>query len=188
LNGQFSHQSGTPFSVVANSNTIGNLAPGWGTTFAQLVKPYHQLSGHSRTLAAGKPWFDPSSFANPVEPTATVEGNPDNAPPTLPNTYRNEFRGPGVSDFNTSLFRSFHIWHEKEFQIRFEAFNLFNHALLYNFTTGTGNTGTPNNTLTSTANINSGNYGTLGTVTAFGQPYSPSSGSRTLQFSGRFNF
>jgi hypothetical protein len=179
LNGQFSHQSGTPFSVVASSNSIGNVAPGWGTTFAQLVKPYHQMSGHSRVAGVGTPWFDPTSFANPTEPPASVAGNPDNASPTLPNTYRNEFRGPGVSDFNTSLFRSFHIWHEKEFQFRFEAFNVFNHALLYNFTNGTGNTGTPNNTV---------GGGTFGYVTAFGQPYSPSSGSRSLQFSGRINF
>jgi hypothetical protein len=73
LNGQFSHYSGLPFSVSANSNTIGNLAPGFGTTFAQLVTPYQQESGHNRVfgntaVSGGKPWFNPASFANPVEP------------------------------------------------------------------------------------------------------------------------
>jgi hypothetical protein len=189
LNGQFSHTSGTPFSVMANSNTIGNLAPGWGGTYAQLVKPYHQLSGHNRgaaggsALSGGKGWFDPSSFANPAEPTATVAGNPGNAPPTLPNTYRNEFRGPGASNFNASVFRAFHLYRESEFQIRFEAFNVLNHALLYGVTGGV-----PNNTVNSNANLATGNYGTLGTITGFGPPYSPTGGARSLQFSGRFNF
>jgi hypothetical protein len=189
LNGQFSHTSGTPFSVLANSNLIGNLAPGWGSTYAQLVKPYHQLGGHNRgaaggsALSGGRPWFDPSSFANPVVPSATVSGNPDNAILTLPNTSRNQFRGPGASVFNASVFRAFHVYHETEFQIRFEAFNVFNHALLYGL-----NSGVPNNTVTSNANIATGNYGTLGTITSFGLPYSTTQGARSLQFSGRFNF
>jgi Carboxypeptidase regulatory-like domain/TonB dependent receptor len=189
LNGQFSHTSGTPFSVNANTNAIGNVAPGWGATYAQLAKPYHQLSGHNRgaaggaALSGGKPWFDPSTFTNPVEPTATAAGNPANASPNLPNTSRNAFRGPGASDFNASVFRAFHLYHESEFQVRFEAFNVFNHALLYGV-----NSGVPNNTVTSNANIAAGNYGTLGTVTSFGQPYSPTQGARTLQFSGRINF
>jgi Carboxypeptidase regulatory-like domain len=189
LNGQFGHTSGTPFSINANTNTIGNLAPGWGATYAQLVKPYRQLSGHNRgaaggaALSGGRPWFDPSSFANPVEPSASIAGNPNNASPTLPNTARNEFRGPGVSFFNASIFRGFHIYRESEFQIRFEAFNVFNHALLYGV-----NSGVPNNTVTSNSNIAAGNYGTLGTITSFGQPYSPTQGARTLQFSGRINF
>ena len=189
LNGQFSHTSGTPFSVNANSNLIGNVAPGWGATYAQLVKPYHQLSGHNRgaaggsSLSGGKGWFDPSSFANPAEPAATVAGNPGNASPTLPNIGRNQFRGPGASNFNASIFRAFHLYRESEFQIRFEAFNVLNHALLYGV-----NGGVPNNTVTSNSNIAAGNYGTLGTITAFGAPYSPTAGARTLQFSGRINF
>ena len=75
------------------------------------------------------------------------------------------------------------MWRESPFQIRFEAFNVFNRALLYGV-----NSGVPNNTVTSNSNIAAGNYGTLGTFTSFGQPYSPTAGARTLQFSGRINF
>ncbi len=183
LNGQFSHYSGTPFSVSGNSNLLGNFAPGFGATYAQLVAPYKQKSGHNRVfgnsaVSGGKPWFDPSVLATPAEPTASVAGNPDNAPPNLPNTYRNGFRGPGQSIFNTSLFRAFHIYRETEFQFRFEAFNVFNHAWLTN----------PNTTVPSAANVASGNYGTFGLITSYGPPYSPTQGSRSLQFSGRFNF
>ena len=63
------------------------------------------------------------------------------------------------------------------------AFNVFNHPLLYGV-----NGGVPNNTVASSANVAAGNYGTLSTITSFGQPYSPTQGARTLQFSGRFNF
>jgi Carboxypeptidase regulatory-like domain/TonB dependent receptor len=176
LNGQFGHQSGTPFSVVASSNLLGNIAPGIGSTYAQLIKPYHQLGGHNRgaaggsALSGGKGWFDPTSFANPTVSTFTAENNT----PPWPNTHRNQFRGPGASNFNASIFRAFHIWRESEFQVGMEAFNLFNHALLY----GT-NSNVPVNTV---GNANFGN------ITAFGQPYSPTSGARTLQFNGRFNF
>ena len=173
LNGQFSHYSGTPFSVSANSNLIGNLAPGFGATFAQLNGKYKQESGHNRVFGSAA-----VSGGNPNEPTASVAGNPDNAPPTLPNTGRDEFRGPGQSIFNTSVFRAFHIYRESEFQIRIEAFNVFNHAWLTN----------PNTTVPSNANIAAGNYGTFGLITTYGPGYSPTSGARSLQFSGRFNF
>ena len=46
LNGQYSYLGGQPFSVSANSNLIGNVTPGWGTTYAQLIAPYKKLGGH----------------------------------------------------------------------------------------------------------------------------------------------
>jgi hypothetical protein len=178
LNGQFSHISGAPFSVTANGTTLN--APGVGSTYAELVAPYKQIGGHARTdtasaspVSGGKPWFAASSFQSIIEPPATVTGNPNNTSPAFPNTHRNEFRGPGQSLVNASLFRSFHIYHESEFQIRFEAFNVFNHALLNN----------PNTGAASNANIAAGGtaVGTFGYITSFGN-------ARSLQFGGRFNF
>ncbi|MGD0096894.1 MAG: carboxypeptidase regulatory-like domain-containing protein [Terracidiphilus sp.] len=173
LNGQFSHYSGFPFAVSASSNIIGNMAPG-AQTYAQLVAPYQQQSGHERNpgktgVTGGKPWFNPASFANPTELPNTVAGNPNNVGPTLSNTGRNSCRGPGVSMFNASLFRSIHLYRESDFQIRFEAFNVFNHAWLNN----------PNATVAG---------GTFGYITSYGPPYSPTQGARSLQFSGRYSF
>ena len=83
-------------------------------------------------VSGGKTWFDTSSFANPAQPTYTATELPSSiTPPVFGNTNRNEFRGPGVSVVNASIFRSFHVYHESEFQIRMEAFNVANHALLY---------------------------------------------------------
>jgi hypothetical protein len=183
LNGQFSHISGTPFSVSASSNTVNAQS---SPAYAQLIAPYHQLGGHART--AGSPlngklqWFDPTSFANPTEPSTCATGDsgcstPNGtaaapaANPVFANTNRNEFRGPGVSYLNMSLFKGFKVYRTSEFQIRFEAFNVANHALLYNNPSGTTVGGS-----------------TFGYITSFGPAYSPTMGARSLQFGGRFNF
>ncbi|HEV2575727.1 MAG TPA: TonB-dependent receptor [Acidobacteriaceae bacterium] len=171
VNGQLSHVSGAPFSVSASTNALN--APG-NAEFADLVKPYRQLSGHARgagsNVTGGNTWFDTTAFANPVEPTNSATAVPGTiVSPHFGNTHRNEFRGPGVTQINASIFRGFHIWRESEFQLRAEAFNVLNHALLNN----------PNATVGGS---------TFGYITSFGAPYSPTAGTRTLQFSGRFNF
>jgi hypothetical protein len=170
LNGQFSHVSGAPFSVNPSANSINS--PG-NTEYAQLIAPYHQLGGHNRTpgnaaVSGGKAWFDPTSFSNPAEPTYTPTQLPSEiASPVFGNTTRNQFRGPGVTYINASIFRSFPVYRESSFQIRFEAFNVLNHPIL------------------TTPNVTVGG-GTFGYITSFGttSPAAP----RVLQFGGRFNF
>ncbi len=140
-------------------SSTGFNSPG-NTLYADLVKPYRQLGGHAQAgtspINGGQPWFDPTVFANPVQPTGNVQ-------PHFGNTHRNEFRGPGVTGVNASVFRGFHVFRESEFQVRVEAFNLLNHA-----------------TLSSNPNATVGG-GTFGYITSFGA-------TRTLQFAGRFNF
>jgi hypothetical protein len=176
LNGQLSHTSGFPFTVTANSNNTN--APG-DQLYADLIRPYHQLSGRNRTVgntavSGGKPWFDPTTFVNPVQPTYSPTQTPSEiASPVFGNTGKNQFRGPGQTVLNASVFRSFKLYRESQFQIRFEAFNALNHALL---------AGNPNTTLPSATNIAAGNYGTFGMITSgYGS-------ARALQFSGRFTF
>jgi Carboxypeptidase regulatory-like domain/TonB dependent receptor len=172
ITGQFSHISGAPFTVSPSSSAIN--APG-ETAYAQLIAPYHQLGGHNRTpgnsaVSGGRAWFDPTSFANPVQPTYTAGQAPSSiVSPNLGNTRRNEFRGPGVSNLNASITRSFKIYRESDFRIRVEAFNAVNHA-----------------ELVSNPNVTVGG-GTFGYITSFalGNNASP---SRTIQFSGRFSF
>ncbi len=174
LNGQLGHTSGTPFTVSANSNNANS--PG-NPLYANLIGAYHQIGGHARSagspVSGGKVWFDPTVFANPVQPTYSATESPSAiAPPVFGNTQRYEFRGPGQTVLNASIFRSFTIYRESQFQIRFEAFNALNHTLLAN----------PNTTVPSNANIAAGNYGTFGMIT------SGYGASRSLQFSGRLRF
>ena len=93
-----------------------------------------------------------------------------NATPVLPNTHRNEFRGPATSNFNASTFKALHIYRETEFKFGIEAFNIFNHHYIAN---------NPNTTV---------GGGTFGYITSFGQAYSQTQGARSLQFGGRFDF
>jgi hypothetical protein len=168
LSGQFSHFSGFPFSVNANSNTIGGFTPGFGATYAQLTGSYKQLGGHAQKAGApvsgGKSWFDPTIFASPAESAAA---------PVIPNTGRNEFRGPGNTQTNASLVKNFHIYRESEFQFRFEAFNVFNHPWL----------NAPNTT------VGASNFGYITNFNAFNvAAFGTNAGSRQMQFSGRINF
>lgn len=175
LNGQLSHYSGEPFSVTA-SNSVNS--PG-NTLYADLVKPFRQIGGHNRTpgnnvISGGQPWFDPTAFHDPIEPTNSATALPSAiVAPHFGNTHRNEFRGPGQTLVNASLFRSFHIWRESEFQVRVEAFNLLNHATVSICGFPQGSTGN----VCSVGDTSS----TLGYITNFGP-------SRSLQYSGRFSF
>jgi hypothetical protein len=170
LNGQLSHIAGAPFSISPSSNTLNS--PG-NTLYAEQVAPYHQLGGHNRTpgngaVSGGKPWFDPTAFVNPTEPKYNAMQTPSEVvAPSFSNTFRDEFRGPGQTYINASIFRSFPVYKETAFQIRFEAFNVLNHPILNN----------PNVTVGGS---------TFGYITSFGttSPQAP----RVLQFAGRFNF
>ena len=184
LNGQISHVSGQPFSVNATSNNINSEGQ---PLYADLVKPYHQLGGHARTagsnVTGGNGFFDPTVFANPVEPTYTATESPSQiVAPHFGNTSRNEFSGPGQTNVNLSVFRTFHIFRESEFQVRVEAFNLLNHPQVSICGASTSTVCTVTLPAVSAANANSiGSYGTFGQITSFGN-------TRTLQYSGRFNF
>ena len=175
ITGQLSHISGAPFTVSPSSSAINANGE---TEYAELIAPYHQLGGHARTAATatsvspvsgGKPWFDPTSFANPTEPAATVAGNPTSISPNFGNTRRNEFRGPGVTNINASVSRSFKIYRESEFLVKIEAFNVANHA-----------------ELVSNPNVTVGG-GTFGYITSYNLSNNAVP-TRTLQFSGRINF
>ena len=115
-------------------------------------------------VSGGKPWFDPTIFSSPTESAAA---------PVIPNTGRNQFRGPGNTQTNASLVKNFHIFRESEFQFRFEAFNVFNHPWL----------NAPNTT------VGSGTFGYITNFNAFNvAAFGTNAGSRQMQFSGRINF
>ena len=187
ITGGLSHISGAPFTVSPSTSAINANGE---TEYAELVAPYHQLGGHNRTpcisagtcpsnaVSAGLPWFDPASFANPTEPQYTNPLLPGYISCSVPscmvspnfgNTRRNEFRGPGVTNVNASVSRSFKLYRESDFQVRIEAFNLVNHA-----------------ELVSNPSVTVGG-GTFGYITGFalGNNASP---TRSVQFSGRISF
>jgi len=124
------------------------------------------------TLASGRPYT--AVFDNPEVNFSIVPGEKFNS-----------FRGPTFQDFDLSVARMFHLGERYRLGFRAEAFDLFNHPnyqqtvvdnVQYNVSSGTANgtdqlwTAAPNS-----------NFGKPGAIV-------PKFGSRSFQFSTRFEF
>ncbi|HEX4488791.1 MAG TPA: TonB-dependent receptor [Terriglobales bacterium] len=115
-------QSGTPLGLTYNGpDTLGL---GGGTT----NRP-DQVSPVSYPKTVGA-WFSASSFASPVAPW---DGGPNNG---FGNSGKGLVVGPGLVNFNMSLFKTIDITERVKFELRFESFNTFNHTQFQNVDTG----------------------------------------------------
>ena len=119
LSGIIRYWSGLPFSVFANGNP-GTLGPtalnnpgnsGSGNVYAN----YNPQAGHPLYTRTYTQWFDPTLFSRPA----------DN---TLGNTSRNQFRGPGIANWNISIYKNFLFTESTRLQLRLDTFNTFNHT------------------------------------------------------------
>jgi hypothetical protein len=92
-----------------------------------------------RALVVGNPngpktfdqWFNVGAFAEPVAvnpKTCTATGCPPMTWLNFGNAPVMPIRGPGVSNWNTSLFKNFSLKERFRFQFRAEAYNTFNHT------------------------------------------------------------
>lgn len=138
LNGILFTQSGLWFSPVLQTSTTNGTS-----SRPNVIGTVH----YPKTL---NHWFDPSAYGNPP---AYTYGN----------ARRNSLVGPGRTNLDASIFKTFPIHEQTEFQLRFEAFNVFNHPQF----------GYPNSS--------------IGNVQA-GQITSTVGNARNLQLSGRFQF
>jgi len=145
-------QSGQPFTVTMSSNNSYAQAGSW---FPNVVDHPH-LADHSQYHGTNQ-WFDESAFAAPD-------------PGTFGNSRRNSLNGPGLSQVNFSLGKSFAIWEQVRFQIRADANNIFNHPSF----------GLPSSSLKvdTSGNVVTGSSTIRGTTV----------GGRTMQLSGRISF
>ncbi|MCI0389212.1 MAG: TonB-dependent receptor [Acidobacteria bacterium] len=107
LNGVFSAQSGTPFTVTTAGTSLN--APGNTQTADQVLPEVKILNKKGR----GESYFDPNAFA-PV--TAVRFGTAG----------RNNLRGPGLVNLDASLFRDFKLTERFKLQFRAEVFNVTN--------------------------------------------------------------
>ena len=106
FNGIYEAQSGFTFPVPApfdNSGTIYNENPR-----AQVI------SNPTRSIPAGLA-FNPSAFAEPAAGTFGDESN-------------GALRGKGINNTDFSLFKNSYLSERVNFQLRVEAFNVFNHT------------------------------------------------------------
>jgi hypothetical protein len=89
---------------------------------------YPNLIGNPRLTSHGayhgtNQWFNEAAFAAP-------------APGTFGNAGRNLLNGPGLSQVNFSLGKTFAIWESVKFEVRADASNVFNHPSFNLPTTG----------------------------------------------------
>ncbi len=161
---------GTPFSVFANGNP-GTLGPGQLNTAsnsnASVYADYNPQAGQKLYPKTYSQYINPFLFSRPQ----------DNQ---LGNTSRDQFRGPGIANWNISLYKNFIFNESTRLQLRLETFNTFNHtqfATVQNSIVGTNPGDTP--TAPST-----GNQGTVGNSGAVGSLYDP----RNIQIAGKFYF
>jgi hypothetical protein len=111
VSGIASFVSGAP-SGIGLSTTTGLDIPGGGDGVRPLVTGNPIISKGDRTLLQ---YFNTSVFALPAIGTA------GNAP-------RDVVRGPGINNFDMTAFKNFPIRERVNVQLRFEAFNAFNHT------------------------------------------------------------
>jgi hypothetical protein len=83
--------------------------------------------GNPRTYTiGGQPnyWFNPSAFAEPALGTGIGDAS------------RNPLFGPGINNWDMTLYKDIHITESKYFELRFEAYNAFNHTQFTGTSTG----------------------------------------------------
>lgn len=149
LNAITTVQSGTPFNLSMNTDAANTS--GQGTQRPDVVKtPVYRCGGGHLTAC-----IDRSAFA--------VPGNIAQGIFAYGNLGRNVLRGPGLSDTDLSLFKTFSIAERLRFTFRAEAFNAWNHPSFS----------------APSANIEAATFGNI---------TSTSVGSRVMQFGGKLSF
>jgi hypothetical protein len=108
VNGIVTVQTGFPFTIEAADldSEIGTFAQRANVSGNPLPSGLNQNIDH---------WFNTSVFSQP-------------AIGRFGNTGRNILNGPGLTNVDLSLFKSIPVTERLKLQLRFESFNLFNHA------------------------------------------------------------
>ena len=124
--------------AVAGGCYLGNAG-----NFVGLVRP--DLAGGSVYLSHGDNvhWLNPAAFvAPPLGTVGTVR--------------RNYFRGPGINNWDMSLFKNINFTESRYIQLRLESFNTFNHTQPagINNAFGAANAGQPTTFTSNSGQIN----------------------------------
>jgi Carboxypeptidase regulatory-like domain/TonB-dependent Receptor Plug Domain len=145
---------------LSSSGNLGNGGFGhiWPDYIGGQIKTPHN---HSEPAGQNPMWYNPAVFASP-------------APGSYGDFHRNSIYGPGILNFNMSLFKNFNFTENTRIQLRFEAYNVFNHTQWGNVNVGLSapTSGTP---------FSGANAGSSGQITSARDP-------RQLQLGGKFYF
>lgn len=169
LNGAFTWQSGLPFTPSYTScGTDNDLGICFlNRTGISLIRNASSLNPVTHQVK----YFTPSPFVlQSTGPQSSFGPFSRPAVGTFGNVGRNTYFGPGLLNTDLSLAKTFHLKESLTFQMRVEAFNIFNRA----------NLGEPD----SCFDCQDGNAGTISSIVAT----QDGSSMRRLQFAARFQF
>ncbi|WP_263381357.1 Plug and carboxypeptidase regulatory-like domain-containing protein [Granulicella arctica] len=121
------------------------------------IKPSHNVPAGEFPM-----WFNPAAFAVPANGS-------------FGNFHRNTIYGPGVDNYNVSLYKNLNVTENVRFQLRFEAYNVFNHTQWGTINTGLSAPDTPG------TSFGASNAGSSGQINSVRDP-------RQLQLGGKFYF
>ena len=162
-------ETGLPWS--GNNAPTGNYGDtvglGGGYSNRASIVPGAKVKYAKKQLSPGQYyWMDPANNgATFIAPTAPWQGGQNNG---FGNSGRDVVVGPGRTNFNTSLYKTFAIGERARFEFRAESFNTFNHT---QFDVGSG-AGAINDT------TNSAKFGLVNNA----------ADPRTFQFGGKILF
>jgi hypothetical protein len=109
LNGILTLQTGAPFSVLAG---VDRSLAGVGLDHADVFGPVAVYNDSARNSKVAD-YFNTTVFGLP-------------APGTFGTSGRNILHGPGIQNFDTSLFKQVHLNERSRFELRWELFNSLN--------------------------------------------------------------
>ncbi len=120
-------ESGAPLGVAMTESPTVNFTGG-GDPVRALMVGNPVLSGSAQNFNS---WFNVAAYAEPtaINPkSCTTSGCPPITVQNIGDAPTYQFRGPGVNNWNTSLFKNFTVKERFRFQFRAEAYNTFNHT------------------------------------------------------------
>ena len=154
-------QGGQPFTVTMSKNNSYAQAGSW---FPNVIGNPHLSSRGSQH--GTNQWFNEAAYAAPT-------------PGTFGNSGRNTLNGPGLTNVNFSLGKSFAIWEQVHLQVRADANNVFNHPSFGLPGAGLTVCSAANNTTCSAAGAIQTGTSTIRSTTV---------GGRTMQLGARLSF
>ncbi len=119
--------SGAPLAISMSTSPSVNFTGG-GDGSRPLMVGNPNLPGSQRSVAH---WYNVAAFAEPIamSPSAcTASGCPAVTIANIGDMPAMAVRGPGVNNFNTSVFKNFRVRERFNFQLRGESYNTFNHT------------------------------------------------------------
>jgi hypothetical protein len=124
VTGIFNARTGTPFTIFDSTNALGSgpRMVANGPLSVNVTADPSQANFFNYINLAGQPV---GAFINPVCGCSDFGPFPANM------TKRNQFRGPGIWNFDAGVYKNFKMGERYSLQLRGEMFNAFNHANLY---------------------------------------------------------